>query len=68
MPASRELQSHLDVLHREFMHTDIMEPLEFLKLKMIPINKRMRKYVKCWRDSKRKLVALRKKESNTLQP
>ena len=37
MPASKNLQSDLNILHKEFMLSKHTEPLRFLEEKMIPI-------------------------------
>lgn len=60
MPASRTIQQQLDILHNEFILSGYIEPLRFLENKWIQINKRLKKYVKIWRENK---ILLRKKRN-----
>ena len=60
MPADRKRQKALDILHEEFIKSDKVEPLEFLREKGVEIDKRLRKYVKIWRQNKNRIRSARK--------
>jgi len=63
MPASPTLQIQLNKWHSEFMLSEHTEPLEWLRNNGIPIEWRIRKYVKVWRENKQSILRLRKQNS-----
>ncbi len=62
MPASKNLQIQLDKMHADFILSQYNEPLEYLRSIKFPIEWRIKKYVKIWRENKRNLQHARKKQ------
>ena len=63
MPASKQLQEVLNVHHARFMLSEYNEPLEYLRSINFPIEWRIKKYVKIWRENKQHINHLRKQKA-----
>ena len=62
MWADMRTQIKLNSLHKDFMLSEYNEPLEYLRSINFPIEWRIKKYVKIWRENKQHINHLRKQK------